>query len=456
MTTNSYNDQADGRPVQNPAAPPSTRTSSDSIRKTTIASMSGTVIEWFEFNLFGAMAALVLGPLFFPSDNELTSLLLSFATFGVAFIARPIGGILFGHFGDKYGRKRTLVAALLLMGIPTFAIGLLPTYATVGILAPILLVLARIMQGLALGGEYAGAALMVVEHRDATNRRGFFGAWIGSASPIGYILAASLIAGVSAGMSEDAFNSWGWRIPFLLSAVMVLVALYIRLQIEESSAFEKLATQRPETVEPTRIPFMILVREYPRQVFASIGANLAIQSGYYLAVIFGLSYARNQAGFSSTRSLILVLVAAVFYFFSILAAGRWSDRVGRRVPMTIGAIGFAGWGFAIFPLIDTGSSLLAGLAFTVALVLQGLIYGPVSAWMSELFGTEVRYTGVSFGYSIAAVIGGGITPVLSIWLLDKFDTTVPISAAVAAACAVTVVALAVTKLRVAHTDSAIT
>lgn len=429
--------------------------SSDSIRKTTVASMAGTVIEWFEFNLFGTMAALVLGPLFFPSTNPVTSLLLSLATFGVAFVARPIGGIIFGHFGDKYGRKKTLVVALLLMGIPTFAIGLLPTYASIGIAAPLLLVAARIMQGLALGGEYAGAALMVVEHKDVGNRRGFFGAWIGSASPLGYILAAGLIATVSATMSEDAFTSWGWRVPFLASAVMVLVALYIRLQLEESSAFEELTEKNPDSAGPevVRMPFTQLLRNYPRQIVASIGACLAIQGGYYLAVIFGLAYARDQAGFTQTTSLVLVLIAAGFYFFSILAAGRLSDRIGRRIPMTVGAGLFGVWGFAIFPLIDTGSNFLACVAFTVALMLQGLIYGPVSAWMSELFGTEVRYTGVSFGYSIAAVIGGGLTPLLSVYILDRTGSTILISAVVAVGCTLTVIAVAITTPRVGHTQS---
>jgi MFS family permease len=426
--------------------------SGDSIRKVTTASMVGTVIEWFDFNLFGAMAALVLGPLFFPSDNPVTSTLLSLATFGVAFIARPVGGVVFGHFGDRYGRKKSLVTALLMMGVGTFAIGLLPTYASIGIAAPIILVLLRILQGVALGGEYAGAALMVVEHKDASNRRGFFGAWVGSASPIGYILAAGLIAIVSAFMSDDAFATWGWRIPFLLSAVMVIVGLYIRLQLEESSAFKELA--KDETAaEPVKLPIVELLRRYPKQIFSSIGAGLGIHAGYYLSIIFGLSYARTEVGFSATGSLVMVLIASVCYFVAILVSGHVSDRVGRRVPMMFGVAGFGLWGFALFPLLDTGNALLACIGFSVGLIFLGCLYGPISAWLAELFGTEVRYTGLSFGYTLAAVIGGGLVPLAAVWLLDEFGSTTPISVAVAVISAIAFVTLAVTKLAVHHHDS---
>ena len=425
--------------------------SADSIRKVTTASMVGTVIEWFDFNLFGAMAALVLGPLFFPSDNPVTSTLLSLATFGVAFVARPVGGVIFGHFGDRYGRKKTLVIALLLMGVGTFAIGLLPTYATIGIAAPILLVALRIIQGVALGGEYAGAALMVVEHKDAADRRGFFGAWVGSASPIGYILAAGLIALVSSFMSEDAFSSWGWRVPFLLSSIMVLVGLYIRLQLEESSAFKELESDET-AAEKVKLPIVELLRRYPKQILSSIGAGLGIHAGYYLSIIFGLAYARTEVGFSSTRSLVLVLIASVVYFFAILISGHLSDRLGRRVPMMFGVAGFGLWGFALFPLLDTGRSLPAGIGFSVGLFFLGCLYGPISAWLAELFGTEVRYTGLSFGFTLAAVIGGGLIPMAAVWLLDRFGSTVPISITVAAISAIAFTTLAVTKLAVHHND----
>ncbi|MET8311351.1 MFS transporter [Micromonospora sp. NPDC005173] len=403
----------------------------DSVRKVTVASMVGTVIEWFDFNLFGAMAALVLGPLFFPSDNPLTSTLLSLATFGVAFVARPFGGVVFGHFGDKYGRKKALVLALLMMGVGTFAIGLLPTYASIGIAAPILLVTLRLLQGLALGGEYGGAVLMVVEHEGAARRRGLLGAWLGSASPIGYILAAGLIAITSAFMPEGAFNSWGWRVPFLLSAVMVIVGLYIRMSLEESQAFKEVV-EESKTPEVVKIPFVEMFKRYPRSVFSSIGAALGIHAGYYLSIIFALAYARNDVGFSATSSLVMVLIASVFYFFAILGSGHISDKVGRRTPMLVGVAGFAIWVFALFPLIATRNALLACLAFSVGLIFLGSLFGPMSTWLAELFGTQVRYTGVSFGYTIAAVIGGGITPALAVALMDRYDSTIPIS--VFAAC----------------------
>ena len=422
------------------------------IKKTTTASMVGTVIEWFDFNLFGAMAALVLGPLFFPSDNPLTSTLLSLATFGVAFVARPFGGIIFGHFGDRYGRKKTLVVALLLMGIGTFTIGLLPTYATIGIAAPILLVFLRILQGVALGGEYAGAALMVVEHKDAANRRGFFGAWVGSASPIGYILAAGLIALVSAFMPDEAFNSWGWRVPFLLSALMVIVGLYIRLQLEESSAFKEM-TETKTGPEPVKLPIVELVKRFPKQILASIGAGLGIHAGYYLSIIFGLAYVRTEVGFSNTGSLVLVLIASVFYFLAILISGHYSDKLGRKVPMMFGVGGFGIWGFILFPLLNTGQALWAGIGFSVGLILLGCLYGPISAWLAELYSTDVRYTGLSFGFTLAAVIGGGIVPMLAVYLLDRFGSTVPISLGIAIISAIAFLTLWRTKLAVDHNDT---
>lgn len=433
-----------------PVEPP--EENGDSIRKVVTASMVGTVIEWFDFNLFGAMAALVLGPLFFPSDNPVTSTLLSLATFGVAFVARPVGGVLFGHFGDRYGRKKMLVTSLVLMGLGTFAIGLLPTYAAIGIAAPIILVLLRIVQGVALGGEYAGAALMVVEHRDAAARRGFFGAWVGSASPVGYIIAAGLIAITSAFMPEDSFNSWGWRVPFLLSAVMVIVGLYIRLQLEESSAFKKLADDET-AAEPLKLPFAVLIKSYPKQILSSIGAGLGIHGGYYLSIIFGLAYARDHAGFSVTSSLCLVLFASVCYFFAILISGHFSDRFGRRVPMIFGSLGFGIWGFFLFPLIDTGRIVPAGIGFSVGLILLGCLYGPISAWLSELYSTEVRYTGVSFGYSLAAVIGGGLVPLAAVWLLDEFDSTFPISLVVAALAIIASMTVWRTQLVIGHRDT---
>lgn len=434
------------------SAAPAPEKSGDSIKKTTTASLVGTVIEWFDFNLFGAMAALVLGPLFFPSGNPLVSTLLSLATFGVAFAARPIGGIIFGHFGDRYGRKKTLVAALLMMGIGTFAIGLLPTYASIGVAAPILLVFLRILQGVALGGEYAGATLIVVEHKDAANRRGFFGAWVGSASPIGYILAAGLIALVSAFMPEEAFNSWGWRIPFLLSAVMVIVGLYIRLQLEESKAFKDMS-DTVGGVEPVKLPFVELIKRFPRQILSAIGAGLGIHAGYYLSIIFGLAYARTEVGFSSTGSLVLVLIASVFYFVAILVSGHVSDKVGRRAPMMLGVAGFGVWGFFLFPLLDTGRAIPAGIGFCVGLTFLGMLYGPISAWLAELYSTDVRYTGLSFGYTLAAVIGGGIVPMLAVYLLDTFGSTLPISIGIAIISTIAFLTVWRTKLAVAHTDT---
>jgi len=423
----------------------------DSIRKVTVASMTGTIIEWFDFNLFGAMAALVLGPLFFPSSNPVTSTLLSLATFGIAFAARPIGGAIFGHFGDRYGRKKTLVTALLLMGIGTFAIGLLPTYEQVGLVAPALLVACRLLQGIALGGEYGGAVLMVMEHKDAGKRRGLFSAWMGSTSPIGYILAAGLIALTSAFMPEDAFNSWGWRVPFLLSAALVAVGLYIRLQLEESDLFQEMAEEQAQ-VQRVRIPIVELFTRHAKSMFASIGGSVGLHAGYYLSVIFALSYVRSELGYPQTTSLLLVLMASVVYFAAIMVSGYLSDKIGRRIPMITGLAGFAVWVFALFPLLQTRNLVLAGIGFSVALLFMGLLNGPIGSWLSELFPTEVRYTGLSFGYTVAGVLGGGLVPTLAVYLLDRTGSTVSVSVFAACVAAISCVVIARTRPGAAHDE----
>jgi metabolite-proton symporter len=424
------------------ATAPGAPESKDSLKKVTTASMVGTVIEWFDFNLFGSMAALVLGPLFFPSDDPVTSTLLSLATFGVAFFARPLGGVVFGHLGDRIGRKKSLVVTLLMMGGATFLIGVLPTYAAIGIAAPILLVALRIIQGLALGGEYGGAILMVVEHNGSRGRRGFMGAWLSGASPIGFILSATLIAIVSASMSEEAWLSWGWRIPFLVSALLVLAGLYIRIQLEESPLFKQLLDEKsPE--KKAKVPFFELITRYPKMVLVSVLVPLGIHAGYYITIIFALAYAKENAGFSSSASLALVIVASICYFTSIMISGAVSDRVGRRLPMMVGVLGFGFWSFALFPLVLTGDPLLAGIGFSVGLILLGMLFGPMGTWLSELFGTAVRYTGISFGYQIASAVAGGLSPVLAVTLLAEYGSTVPVSiyALVISAIAFTVLAL---------------
>lgn len=408
------------------ASAPAPAESKDSLKKVTTASMVGTVIEWFDFNLFGSMAALVLGPLFFPSDNPATSTLLSLATFGVAFFARPLGGIVFGHLGDRIGRKKSLVVTLVMMGGATFLIGVLPTYAAIGIAAPLLLVLLRIIQGLALGGEYGGAILMVVEHNGSKGRRGFMGAWLSGASPIGFVLSAGLIAIVSASMSDEAWLSWGWRIPFLISALLVLAGLYIRIQLEESPMFKQLLAENAGG-KKAKVPFFELITRYPKMVLISIGVPLGIHCGYYITIIFALSYAKTTAGFSASVSLVLVIVASICYFLAIMASGAFSDRVGRRLPMMIGVLGFGFWSFALFPLVRTGNPFLAGIGFAVGLILLGMLFGPMGTWLSELFGTAVRYTGISFGYQIASAVAGGLSPVLAVTLLDHYGSTVPVS-----------------------------
>ncbi|MFE7422794.1 MFS transporter [Rhodococcus sp. NPDC057529] len=393
-----------------------------------MASMVGTAIEWYDFFIFGSMSALLLGPVFFPSDNEWLSTMASMATFAVAFFMRPLGAVVLGHFGDRYGRRKVLVVALLMMGLSTFAIGLLPSYAKIGVLAPILLILLRVLQGFALGGEYGGAVLMVVENAKAQGRRGFFGAFLGAASPIGFLLATAVIALTASLTTEEQMTEWGWRIPFLTSAIMVGVGLYIRVKLEESSEFHRIQSEVATSAEPQqRVPFIRLFREHPLEVLKSILVPVGQFAGYYLTTVFLLSYARNSAGFTIEASNSLAMIAAVSFLIFIFIGGYWSDKTVRWLPMLVGVVGFAFAIFVMFPLVDSRNYGFAAIAFALGLAFMGLLYGPLSTYMAELFSGSVRYTGVSFGYQAASAITGGLTPVISVALLDQTGSWVAVA-----------------------------
>jgi MFS family permease len=408
--------------------------------KVVLAAGAGTVIEWFDFYLFGALAATVLGPLFFPSNDSFVSTLLALATFAVAFVARPIGGIVFGHLGDRIGRKRTLVATLFLMGGGTFLIGVLPTYEQWGVAAPILLVVLRIAQGLGLGGEFAGATLLTVEHSEKTGRRGFYGAWTLAASPIGFILAAGVIALVTALAGEEGLQSWAWRIPFLCSAILLVVGFYVRRKIEEAPAFKAMA----QSHDSTRMPLFELLRSYPRPFLISILASLGIFVGFYTVTTFGVSYAKGDVGLGTDFVMLATIGGQVLYFCGILIGGVLSDRIGRRWPMIVGLLSFGAWSFAFYPLVATGSTPAVLVSFGVMFLCLGVMYGPMAAFLSELFSTEVRYTGVSLGYQLAGALVGGISPLIALTMLDTFGSTVPVSAYAAIAACVSAAAVFVT------------
>ncbi|KFU78978.1 metabolite-proton symporter [Amycolatopsis lurida] len=407
-----------------------------SIAKVVSASLIGTTIEWYDFFLYTSAAALVFGKLFFPSNDPLTGTLLAFLTYAVGFLARPIGGLVFGHFGDRVGRKKLLVLSLLLMGGSTCAMGILPTYASVGVLAPILLTLLRLVQGFALGGEWGGAVLIVSEHGD-DKRRGFWASWPQCGAPGGNLLATAVLAILAATQSDEAFLSWGWRIPFLLSGVLVVIGLWIRLAVSESPVF--LAAQKNNAT--TQAPVVEVFRKSWRAVLITIGSRMAENVSYYVITAFILVYVTTGLGLPKSAGLNAVLIGSAVHFLTIPLWGMLSDRIGRRPVYLFGAIGMAAWSFAFFAMLDTKNSGAIILAATVGLVLHGAMYGPQAAFFSEQFPTRVRYTGLSVGGQLSSIAAGAVAPLIAVALFKEFGSTIPVSLYVVAMCVLTVIAL---------------
>mgnify|MGYP001317322800 FL=1 len=396
------------------------------IRKVALTSLAGTSIEWYDFFLYGTAAAIIFPKAFFPSDMPaMVALIASFSTFAVGFLARPLGGIIFGHFGDRVGRKQTLVLALLIMGTSTTLIGLLPTYATIGYIAPLILVLLRFVQGLAIGGQWGGAMLLVTESAPA-DKRGWYGAYAQAGAPIGVILANLAFLGVSGGMSEDAFLDWGWRLPFLASIVLIGVSLYVQLNLEDTEAFKKLANnQSEESIEDTpirRSPIVEVIVNYPKRIFLAAGAFLSIQVTFYILIAFIMAYGVNSPSVMLSRDTMLtaVLVAAMIMVPAQFWAAGLSDRVGRKRVYLWGAALSGIWAFALFPLVDTGNIYIVTGAIAVGLIFTGMQYGPQAAFFTELFSTEVRYSGASLGYQIGAILGGALAPTIAVMLWNTY------------------------------------
>jgi metabolite-proton symporter len=401
-----------------------------------VASLIGTSLEWYDFFLYGSAAALVFNKLFFPEADPLTGTLLAFATSATGFIARPIGGIIFGHFGDKVGRKTVLVVTLLVMGIATFLIGLLPTYAAIGVAAPVLLVVLRFVQGLGLGGEWGGAVLMSLEHGEP-NRRGWNASWPQVGVPAGNLLAAGVLGIMSATLSDAAFESWGWRVPFLLSGALIAVGLWIRMTIAESPLFQEL--EQDDT--KARAPILDVLKLYPKSVLTALGARLGVDIAFYTFALFILVYLAEQLDLPRSTALNAVLIGSAFQLFLIPLFGNLSDRYGRRPVYQAGAVGAAIWVFAFFPLLDTKSTFLIVVAAVGGLLCHAAMYGPQAAFISELFSTRVRYSGASLGYQIAGVLGGALAPIISIALLDRFDSALPVALYVLGGLLITIVSV---------------
>ncbi|ADH68210.1 MULTISPECIES: MFS transporter [Nocardiopsis] len=405
------------------------------------ASLIGTTIEWYDFFLYGSAAALVFNHVFFPESDPLVGTMLAFTTYAVGFVARPLGGLVFGHFGDRIGRKQLLVISLLLMGGSTFAIGLLPTYAVIGVAAPLLLTLLRVVQGFALGGEWGGAVLLVAEHGEPRHR-GFWASWPQAGAPGGNLLATAVLAVLAVVMSDAAFLSWGWRVPFLLSGVLVLIGLWVRLAVSESRVFRDAHERAAASARPERAPILGVLRDHWREALVAMGVRMAENVSYYVVTAFILVYATQEAGMPNGQVLNAVLVASAVHLVTIPAWGALSDRIGRRPVTALGAAGAGLWVFAFFPLVDAGTFWSVTLAVTVGLVLHGAMYGPQAAFFSELFSTRVRYSGASVGYQLASIVAGGLAPLVATALLASFGSSVPVSLYVAAMAAVTLVAVA--------------
>jgi MFS family permease len=383
-----------------------------SIVQVATASLIGTSIEWYDFFIFGTAAALVFPKLFFPTLSPISGQLASFLVFWVGFLGRPLGGIIFGHYGDRIGRKTMLVLTILIMGVGTFLIGVLPAYATIGVLAPILLIILRLAQGVAVGGEWGGAVLMATEHSPA-HRRGFFGSWPQVGVPVGVILSSLIFNGVVAWFPGPSFLAIGWRIPFLLSIILVGVGLFIRLRITETPDFERL--KESEAIHS--VPILSVLRDSWKTVLLAAGAFFVVNGSFYIFITFLVSYGTGILHVPASYILNGTLVSSVISLATLPLAGIWSDRVGRLPVYLGGAVLMALLAFPIFWLVDMKSPWTIILAACLGQFALSMMYGPQAAFFSELFGANVRYSGASLGYQAASVLAGGLAPTIATTLL---------------------------------------
>ncbi|HEY7593142.1 MAG TPA: MFS transporter [Actinophytocola sp.] len=406
-------------------------------RRAVAASTVGTSIEWYDFFLYGTAAALVFPDLFFPSTEPFVGVLASFTTQFVGFAARPIGAAIFGHFGDRIGRKATLITTLLFMGIATALIGCLPGYNTIGVLAPILLVVLRILQGLGVGGEWGGSVLLSMEwgHR---KRRGFMASWPQLGVPIGLLLSTGVFK-LLTDISGDGFDSWGWRVPFLLSVVLVGIGLYVRLRVLESPEFT--AIRQANAV--VKLPVWEAIRRHPRQILSAAFVRMSEQAPFYLFVTFVLTYGTEKVGLEKDNLLTYTMIAAAIGLVSVPLFGWLSDRIGRKTVYGAGIIATAAFAFPYFGLLNTGTAALVLIAIVVSLIVHDVQYGPQAALIAEAFGGNVRYSGAGIGYHLASVVAGGPAPLIATAILQRTGSSTWISLYIIGCAVVSMIALVV-------------
>lgn len=407
-----------------------------SFRRVVVSSMLGTAIEWYDFFLYGTAAALVFNRLFFPNLDPLAGTMAAFASYAVGFFARPLGGIVFGHFGDRLGRKSMLVTTLVMMGVATFLVGLLPTYDQIGLWAPALLVALRIVQGLAVGGEWGGAVLMVAEHA-GPGRRGFFVSWVQVGVPVGLLLATGVFA-LFTHLPETSFLAWGWRIPFLVGIVLTGLGFFIRLKVMESPVFERACKGE----HAPGLPIVEVLRAHKKNVLLSMGARMAENAFFYIFTVWVLSYATQHLGLPRSSLLNGVLIGSAVQLVTIPLFGALSDRIGRKPVYLGGTVFLLALVMPFFWLVGTRSEPLVWLAIVLGMVGHSALYGPQAAFFSELFGTRTRYTGASLGYQLAAPFAGGLAPLIASGLLRWSDgATWPIAVYLAGLASITIVSV---------------